>query len=148
MSAAASGEDIGEMAEPVMEEVVGEETVVVEEPAPAAEEAPAKAAPAEAAPAAEEAPAEAALEEAAGEVKDDLSLLSGVGPVLDKKLREGGVTSFKQIAELTPEAAKELDEKLGLKGRIEREEWIEQAKELMAGKPPRAKVDQAKAAKS
>ncbi len=77
---------------------------------------------------------------------DDLSLLSGVGPVLVKKLNEAGITTFRQIAELTPEAAKELDEKLNLRGRIEREEWIEQAKELMAGKPPRAKVDQKKAA--
>ena len=78
---------------------------------------------------------------------DDLSLLSGIGPVLEKKLREAGITTFKQIAELTPEQAKELDEKLKLGGRIEREEWIEQAKELMAGKAPRAKVDQKKAAK-
>ncbi len=79
---------------------------------------------------------------------DDLSLLSGVGPVLEKKLHEAGITSFRQIAELTPEAAKELDEKLNLRGRIEREEWIEQARELMAGKPPRAKVDQKKAAQN
>ena len=79
---------------------------------------------------------------------DDLSLLSGVGPVLEKKLREAGITTFKQIAELTPEQAKELDEKLDLRGRIEREEWIEQAKELMAGKAPRAKVDQKKAAQN
>jgi len=78
---------------------------------------------------------------------DDLSLLSGVGPVLVKKLNEAGITTFRQIAELTPEAAGELDEKLNLRGRIEREEWIEQARELMAGKPPRAKVDQKKAAK-
>ena len=79
---------------------------------------------------------------------DDLSLLSGVGPVLEKKLREAGITTFRQIAELTPEQAKELDEKLNLRGRIEREDWIEQAKELMAGKAPRAKVDQKKAAQN
>ena len=88
-----------------------------------------------------------AAQAASGE-GDDLSLLSGVGPVLEKKLREAGITTFKQIAELTPEQAKELDEKLDLRGRIEREEWIEQAKELMAGKAPRAKVDQKKAAKN
>ena len=80
--------------------------------------------------------------------EDDLSLLSGVGPVLEKKLREAGITTFRQIAELTPEQAKELDAKLNLRGRIEREEWIEQAKELMAGKAPRAKVDQKKAARN
>jgi len=95
----------------------------------------------------------AAKEEAAAANKtatgeDDLSLLSGVGPVLEKKLREAGITTFKQIAELTPEQAKELDEKLNLRGRIEREDWIEQAKELMAGKAPRAKVDQKKAAQN
>ena len=145
VSAAASGEDIGEMAEPVMEEVVAE-TVVVEEPAPAVEAAPAEeaVAAAESAPAKEAAPA-AAPEEAAEAVKDDISLLSGVGPVLEKKLTEAGITTFKQVAELTEDAIKELDEKLALKGRIEREEWVEQARELMAGKPPRAKVDQKKA---
>ena len=37
-----------------------------------------------------------------------------------------------------------LDEDLKLGGRTEREEWVEQAKELLAGKPARAKVDQAK----
>ena len=73
---------------------------------------------------------------------DDLSLISGVGPVLVKKLNEAGYTTFKQIAEMTPEQIAELDEKLNFKGRIERDQWVEQAKELMAGKPPRAKVDQ------
>ena len=96
--------------------------------------------------AAKQAPAKAE-KKADKEGGDDLSLLSGVGPVLVKKLNEAGITTFRQIAELTPEQAKELDEKLSLRGRIEREEWIEQAKELMAGKPPRAKVDQKKAAK-
>jgi large subunit ribosomal protein L21 len=41
-----------------------------------------------------------------------------------------------------------LDAKLSLKGRSVREEWIDQAKELLAGQAPRAKVDQAKAAKA
>jgi large subunit ribosomal protein L21 len=30
------------------------------------------------------------------------------------------------------------------KGRVDREEWVEQAKELLAGKPPRAKSDRAR----
>lgn len=74
--------------------------------------------------------------------KDDLSKISGVGPVLVKKLSDLGYTTFQQIADMTPEQIAEVDEKLNFKGRIEREEWIEQAKELMAGKAPRAKVDQ------
>ncbi|MEM9578367.1 MAG: 50S ribosomal protein L21 [Pseudomonadota bacterium] len=80
--------------------------------------APAKAEKAEAAP-------------AAG--ADDLKQLSGVGPALEKKLIEGGVTSFAQIAAWTEEDVAAMDEKLSFKGRIEREGWIEQAKELAKG---------------
>jgi len=97
-------------------------------------------------PAAEPMPAEAAGASAQSAAKaagaaDDLSLIAGVGAVIVKKLAGEGVTSLTQIAELTPERIAELDEKLNLRGRIEREEWVEQAKELLAGKPPRAKVD-------
>ncbi|OWU83610.1 50S ribosomal protein L21 [Oceanicola sp. 22II-s10i] len=61
---------------------------------------------------------------------DDLKKLSGVGPALEKKLHEAGVTSFAQIAAWTDEDVAAMDEKLSFKGRIEREGWIEQAKEL------------------
>lgn len=61
---------------------------------------------------------------------DDLKALSGVGPALEKKLHENGVTSFAQIAAWTEADVAEMDEKLSFKGRIEREGWIEQAKKL------------------
>lgn len=61
---------------------------------------------------------------------DDLKKLSGVGPALEKKLLEAGVTSFAQIAAWTDADIAEFDEKLSFKGRIEREGWVEQAKEL------------------
>ncbi|MGR3462342.1 MAG: 50S ribosomal protein L21 [Roseovarius sp.] len=64
---------------------------------------------------------------------DDLKKLSGVGPALEKKLVEAGVTSFAQIAAWTEADVAEMDEKLSFKGRIEREGWIEQAKELTKG---------------
>jgi len=79
----------------------------------------------DAAPAAKVAPAAKA---AAG--ADDLKALSGVGPALEKKLHENGVTSFAQIAAWTEADVAEMDEKLSFKGRIEREGWIEQAKNL------------------
>ena len=98
--------------------------------------------PAEAKPAAAEAaPAESGF-------NDDITLIGGVGPALEKKLAEQGITSLKQIAELTDEEIKRLDGELKLRGRIEREEWIDQANELIAGKPPRAKVDQKAADKA
>ena len=73
---------------------------------------------------------------------DDVSLISGVGPVLKDKLAEAGITSLKQVSTLKKKDIAKLDEDLSLGGRIEREEWVAQAKELLAGKPPRAKVDQ------
>jgi large subunit ribosomal protein L21 len=97
----------------------------------------AAAAPAKAAPAKVAKPAAA----------DDVSLIDGVGPVLTKKLAAAGVTSLTQIAAWTDADIARIDEEVGLKGRATNEEWVEQAKELLAGKPPRAKVDQAKAAK-
>ncbi|ETX27556.1 50S ribosomal protein L21 [Roseivivax isoporae] len=61
---------------------------------------------------------------------DDLKLLSGVGPALEKKLHEVGITTFAQIAAWTEADVEEFGEKLSFKGRIEREGWIEQAAEL------------------
>lgn len=61
---------------------------------------------------------------------DDLKVLSGVGPALEKKLHEAGVTTFAQIAAWTDADVAEFDEKLNFKGRIEREGWIQQAKDL------------------
>jgi large subunit ribosomal protein L21 len=78
----------------------------------------------------------------ASEIIDDITLIGGVGPALKKKLEGAGISSLKEIAALKKEDAARLDEELKLNGRIEREEWVEQAKELLAGKPPRAKVDQ------
>jgi len=97
---------------------------------------------------AETAPARkaSAKAEAAESVNDDVALISGVGPALKKKLEEAGITSLKQIADLKKKDAEKLDEDLSLGGRIERDEWVAQAKDLLAGKPPRAKVDQESAA--
>lgn len=76
-----------------------------------------------------------------GEVADDISLIGGIGPVLKDKMTEAGYPTLTSISKLTKKQIAELDDKLSLGGRIEREEWVEQAKELLAGKPPRAKVD-------
>ena len=94
--------------------------------------APAEAA---AAPAAKPAKAKAAKAEApaAAATGDDLKKLSGVGPALEKKLIEAGVTSFAQIAAWGAEDIAAFDEKLNFKGRIEREGWVEQAKTLAQG---------------
>ena len=81
-----------------------------------------------AAPAAKPAKKSAAPKAAAG--GDDLTKISGVGPVIVKKLHALGVTTFAQIAAWTPEQVADMDEKLSFKGRIDRDEWLKQAAEL------------------
>ncbi len=85
------------------------------------------------APAKTAAPKAAAPKAAAATGSDDLKKLSGVGPALEKKLHEAGVTTFAQIAAWSDEDVAAMDEKLSFKGRIEREGWIAQAKELANG---------------
>jgi large subunit ribosomal protein L19 len=94
--------------------------------------------------------AAAAKAEAANapQVVDDVSMISGVGDVLAEKLAGEGVTSLAQIAKWKKDDIADYDAKLSLGGRIERDEWIVQAKELLAGKAPRAKTDQEAAEKA
>ncbi|MEM6467035.1 MAG: 50S ribosomal protein L21 [Pseudomonadota bacterium] len=100
--------------------------------AAAAEKKPAKKAePKAEKPKAEKKAAPKKAEKAAG--ADDLKQLSGVGPALEKKLHEAGVTTFAQVAAWTEDDVAAMDEKLSFKGRIEREGWIAQAKELAKG---------------
>ena len=54
--------------------------------------------------------------------------IAGIGPVIERKLNEVGVNSFAQIAGWTPEDAERFGLQLSFKGRIEREDWIGQAK--------------------
>ncbi|MCX7340642.1 MAG: 50S ribosomal protein L21 [Hyphomicrobiales bacterium] len=73
----------------------------------------------------------------------NLSLISGIGPTIEKKLRAAGIQSWNDIAGWSEADVTKWDEALALRGRATREEWVEQAKDLLAGKPPRAKADQA-----
>ena len=60
---------------------------------------------------------------------DDLTKINGIGPVIVDKLNELGITQFQQIANLTEDEVAKVDERLSFKGRIDREEWIAQAKD-------------------
>ncbi len=97
--------------------------------------------PAKADKAAKAAPATLASTGAASGKADDISLIGGVGPKMVQILNDNGITTFAQIASWTAADIEKFDELCKPKGRIAREEWVEQAGELMAGKPPRAKTD-------
>jgi large subunit ribosomal protein L21 len=95
-----------------------------------------KAAPkAEAKPAAKKAPAKKAAPKkaAATDGADDLSKIGGVGPVIVGKLNDAGITTFAQIAAWTDADVEAIEEKLSFKGRVGREDWIAQAKDLAKG---------------
>lgn len=64
---------------------------------------------------------------------DDLKLISGVGPVLEEKLHSVGIYRFEQIANWTGQNVEEFEALLDFKGRVERDNWIAQAKELAEG---------------
>jgi len=88
---------------------------------------PGAARPAKAKPAA---PAKATAAKPA-EPADDLKRIAGIGPKLEASLNAAGLTRFAQIARLTVKQQTALDARLGLRGRVAREKWIEQAKALM-----------------
>lgn len=100
------------------------------EPAPLADEPIAAAAPLDASPASLAASEPSSAPSAA----DELTRMKGVGPKLAERLNALGITSFDQIATLTPEQAEALDAQLGtFQGRIHRDRWIEQAGFLARG---------------
>ncbi|MGR3501081.1 50S ribosomal protein L21 [Pseudaestuariivita sp.] len=94
-------------------------------------EAPKKEAPKAEAPAAEEGTKPAnLLTEARGGQPDDLKKISGVGPKLEGLLHENGVFHFDQIAAWGADEIAYMDDRLSFKGRIERDNWIQQASDF------------------
>ncbi|HSG95026.1 MAG TPA: NADH-quinone oxidoreductase subunit NuoE [Afifellaceae bacterium] len=64
---------------------------------------------------------------------DDLKRISGVGPKLEKMLNGLGITTFEQIAGWSAADVARVDGQLTIKGRIERDDWVSQAKRLAKG---------------
>jgi NADH-quinone oxidoreductase subunit E len=68
---------------------------------------------------------------------DDLKLIWGVGPALEKMLNKMGIWHFDQIADWSAKDVAYVDERLeGFKGRAKRDEWVKQAKKLAKGWRP------------
>jgi small subunit ribosomal protein S2 len=62
---------------------------------------------------------------------DDLKRITVISPKLEQRLNDAGVFHYWQIADLDAEQTAALDRQLKLKGQIEKEEWIAQAKKLV-----------------
>ena len=67
------------------------------------------------------------------EVVDDLKLISGVGPKIEATLHELGIFTYKQVAAWKKAEREWVDGYLSFHGRIEREDWVKQAKALAKG---------------
>ena len=106
------------------------------EPAPVSEPAPATAPVAQApeVEAAEDAIRPEALSAARDGGADDLKMITGVGPKLEIMLKELGFYHFDQIADwIAAEVAWVNDNLAGFKGRVSRDNWVEQARKLASG---------------
>ena len=65
--------------------------------------------------------------------KDDLKVIKGIGVVMERTLNDLGIATFKQLAGFNASDVKMVSDALeasnsGFGGRIERDEWVDQAK--------------------
>jgi predicted flap endonuclease-1-like 5' DNA nuclease len=64
---------------------------------------------------------------------DDLKRIRGIGVLIEKRLNALGVGTYDQIANWTSGDIDRISRSLEFKGRIERENWVEQARILASG---------------
>ena len=65
-------------------------------------------------------------------IADDLKEINGVGPKIEKILNELGVTTFSQLSKIDVKAITDAEDgAIDLAGRIQREDWVGQARKLM-----------------
>jgi len=67
-----------------------------------------------------------------GDAQDDLKRISGIGPFLEKKLYALGITSFRQVSKFNDEDEDMVNDAIEFfPGRVKRDEWVRQAKEIL-----------------
>ena len=64
---------------------------------------------------------------------DDLKMISGVGPKIEGILNDLGIYTFAQVASWKKAEREWVDGYLRFKGRIDRDDWVKQAKALAKG---------------
>ncbi len=67
---------------------------------------------------------------ASGPATDDLKALTGVGPALEKKFHAAGITSLGQIAAMSDADIEAIEQELGISGKFEKGDWVNQARSL------------------
>lgn len=77
-----------------------------------------------------------------GDFVDMIVLIDGIGPKTEEQFKAEGLETLTGLVALSDDDRAALFEKLGVTAQAEKEEWVAQAKEMIAGQPPRSKVDQ------
>jgi NADH-quinone oxidoreductase subunit E len=65
--------------------------------------------------------------------KDDLTLIMGVGPSIERTLNAMGITTYRQLADLTESQIEAVEAEAGFRGRVTRNNWLHQADVLDTG---------------
>jgi len=86
-------------------------------------------------------------EAASADFVDAIVLVDGIGPKGEEALAAAGITTLTQLVAMSAEDITALEEKIGKPGVVAKEEWVEQAKEMIGGAEPRSQVDKDLAAK-
>ena len=68
-------------------------------------------------------------------------MVDGIGPKGEEALAAAGITKLTELVAMSAEDITALEEKIGKPGVVAKEEWVEQAKEMIAGEEPRSQVD-------
>jgi predicted flap endonuclease-1-like 5' DNA nuclease len=65
-------------------------------------------------------------------VKDDLQVIKGIGPFIEEKLNALGITTYRQLANMTAKLETQVNEAIEFfPGRVKRDQWVAQAKILL-----------------
>ena len=77
----------------------------------------------------------------AADFVDDIQLVDGIGPKGAEALKAAGVGTLTGLVAMSAEDLAKIEEEIGKPGVAAKEEWVEQAREMIAGGEPRAQVD-------
>ena len=112
-----------------------------EAPAPGAYKAPEK--PANKSKKKDDAPAEASGDapKIEGTAADTIVLVDGIGPKAEESLKEKGLGTLSGFVSASDEGRDAILEELGLSEKAKNEDWVGQAKDILAGGEPQAQVD-------
>jgi predicted flap endonuclease-1-like 5' DNA nuclease len=63
---------------------------------------------------------------------DDLKVIHGIGPALERRLQQHGIRHYRQLADMNKEELASIAQKLAIApNRAERDDWIQQARDLL-----------------